>query len=108
MGSREDERDRTHQGQDWTGFLLVARGREQLSPALHLGLFMKHMSHSEQCHTPGLGRPSDVQVQGVPPPCGVALATGLLHLGFLGTGASGSPTSWAPLERVGVGVENLN
>lgn len=68
VGSREEEHGGTLQERDWSGFLLVARGGEQLSPALHLGLFMKYMSHSGQCHTPGLGRPSNVQVQGVPPP----------------------------------------
>lgn len=92
VGSREDERGWMHRGGDQHGLLSVASMREPLSPALHLGLFMKWLSHSKQCHTPGLGSPSDVRVQDLPPTCNVALAIIPLFLGFLGTSAGG-PTS---------------
>lgn len=60
VGSREDEHGWMRRGGDQHGLLLAASRRELLSPALHLGLFMKWLSHSKQCHIPGLGSPSDV------------------------------------------------
>lgn len=92
VGSREGEHGWMHRGGDRCGLLSVTSMREPLSPALHLGLFMKWLLHSKQCHTPGLGSPSDVRVQDLPPTCNVALAIVPLCLGFLGTSAGG-PTS---------------
>lgn len=103
-GSSEDEHGRggVHSGHQ-SGFPSVASVGEQLSSALHLGPFMKRLSHSEQCHLPGPASSSDVQ--DLPPACSMTLAIALPCLSFLGTSTT---TARAHLRRVGIGVESLN
>lgn len=63
VGSSEDERGGKHREETQSGFLSVAGVGEQLSPALHLGLFVKQLSRLKQCHTPGRVSSSDVQAR---------------------------------------------
>lgn len=81
-------------------FSLVAAVGEQLSPALHLGPFMKWLSHLTQHHTPGPASSSDARVQDLPLTCNVA------SVFWVPTSPGGGTTDCAHLNRVSAGMES--